>query len=75
MPRFDYLKDAISFSFSKCDIKTGIKKVTLEKKRTNHFEQTLKLLKCEEKINCLHDFFSRPSIRILRINRLVIVFD
>ena len=38
MPSFDYLKDVISFSFSKCDIKTGIKKVTSEEKHTNHFE-------------------------------------
>ena len=33
----------ISFSFSKCDIKTGIKKITLVEKHANHFEQTLKL--------------------------------
>ena len=33
----------ISFSFSKCDIKTGIKKITLAEKHANHFEQTLKL--------------------------------
>ena len=45
----------ILFSFSKSDIKTGVKKVTLGEKHTSHVEQTLKLLKCEEKINYLHD--------------------
>ena len=59
-----------SFSFSKCDI-TRITKVTQVERHINHFEQTLslKLFKCEEKVNYLHDFCSRPSIWILRINR------
>ena len=58
-----------SFSFSKCDAKTGINKVTQVEKHNNQFKQTLKLFKWEEKVNYLHDFTSPgPSIGILRIN-------
>ena len=45
----------ILLSFSKCDIKTGVKEVTLGEKHTSHVEQTLKLFKCEEKINDVDD--------------------
>ena len=52
----------ISLSFSKCDIKTGMKKVTLEEKHTSHFEQTLNLLKCEEKvITCMISVLGRQT--------------
>ena len=43
-------------------IKTRMKKGSLVEKHINHFEQTLKLLKCEEEIDYLHDVCSRPSI-------------
>ena len=68
MPSFDYLKDVYIISFSKCDTKTRIKEGYTLERQTNHLEQTLKLLKCEENANYLRDFCSRPPIWILRIN-------
>ena len=49
-------------------IKTRVKKGYTLERQTNHLGQTLKLFKCEENANYLHDFCSRPSIWILRIN-------
>ena len=68
MPSFDYLKDVyiIFIQQKHCDMKTRTKKGALVEKRTNHFEQTLKLLKCEEGKDYPRDFYSRPSIWILR---------
>ena len=68
MQSFDYLKDVYIILFSKCDTKTRIKEGYTLERQTNHLEQTLKLLKCEENANYLHDFCSRPPIWILRIN-------
>ena len=52
MLSFDYLKDVLfPFSFSKCDKNSRTKKLLYSRKKINHFEQTLKLLKCEEKVN------------------------
>ena len=53
-----------SFSFSKCDTKTRINKgYTSRKTHYSQFEQTLKLFKCEKKVNYLYDLSSpRPSI-------------
>ena len=51
MPSFDYLKDVYIIII----INKGY---TRGKTHTNYFEQTWKLLKCEEKISYLHDFCS-----------------
>ena len=67
MPSFDYLKDVYIIFIQQMRYKNSHKQRLVER-HTNQFEQTLKLFKCEEKVNYLHDFCSWPSIWILRIN-------
>ena len=66
MPSFDGLEDVYIIFIQQMRYKNSHKQV---ERHTNQFEQILKLFKCEEKVNYLHDFSSpRPSIGILRIN-------
>ena len=62
MLSFDYLKGVYIIFIQQMRYKNSHKKVTLVEKHTNHSKQTLKLSKCEEKINYLRDFWSQPSI-------------
>ena len=65
---------SISFSFSKCDIKTRINKGYTVRK-TQIISNKQWNVSREEKVNYLHDFCSRPSIWILHIKALANGFN
>ena len=64
MPSFDYLEDVYIIFIQQMRYKNSHKQV---ERHTNQLEQTLKLLKCKEKVNYLHKFRATtdmPSIAV-----------